>query len=172
MQSLLSWWSSLETVSVLSTVLKCTGAGIGVLILIVGFRESELRRRSAESERRPRSVSREQQVAFKTALSAVTPEPIWLAIITTSAEASDFGFQVGDALTASGFTVLLERPHGSGGDAPPGIKIQYPEAKKPLADALADAFHACRFQVNLIGIKTSDAGASLKITIGEKPIKQ
>lgn len=51
MQNLLLWWDSIESVSILSTVLKCAGAAIGVLILIVGFRESDLRGRAQAAEK-------------------------------------------------------------------------------------------------------------------------
>lgn len=47
----MSWWSSVEVVSALSTILKCFGAVIGVLILVVGFRESTLKGRMQAVEK-------------------------------------------------------------------------------------------------------------------------
>jgi hypothetical protein len=125
MHSLLSWWSSLETISALSTVLKCTGAAIGVLILVFGFRESALRGRAQAAEKgrwiqelkdtreradeavtkqQPRLLSvRQAEVITKSLHSVTQTVPIVVASRMMDAESLAYGRQILEAIQKAGW---------------------------------------------------------------------
>jgi hypothetical protein len=131
MQSIWSWWNSLEVLSVVSAVLKCAGAVVGIMILVVGFRESTLRGRAQATEKgrwkqelqrartraeeaiakqQPRLLSADQAAIITDTLrsafqSGKAISPIIVASRLMDAESLEYGRQVRDAIQKSGWTV-------------------------------------------------------------------
>ena len=169
---MIAWWNSLEVVDSLSFWARCSGAAMGVVILVLGNRLSVLQSEAKTAERRPRTISAEHRTDFESVLLPIRGQPIHLAWITTTAEASDFGQQVFDVLSTAGFDVGRSRIAGSGGNSPPGIKIEYPaDNKRPIAEAIASAFRACGLP-SVVESGQAFSKDRVTIIIGEKPIKQ
>ena len=189
MSHILSWWNSYQTLSTLGTILKFSGATIGLLILVFGFRESSLRSRaqaeeranvakriaSAEASTKPRKLSPEQKELLIASLKALAQKPkVFLSAGLFDAEAMAFGEEIEGALIASGFEVHFPKEFTA--DAammvgPPGLHLVLKDrtAPNPLAVTIQKAFIAAGLKLFALDSSDSNFPADkIEITIGQR----
>jgi len=132
-----TWWSSLETVSLLSTIARWLIALMGVFVLILGTRQallqkkadarkrSEVDRQINEAQQRveaqqeefeqlkaataPREISDAQKSVLKNALSKLPPRGIIVASFAMDPESGDYGSQISAALQECGWQAELRK---------------------------------------------------------------
>jgi len=137
----------LETISALSTILKCAGAVVGVTILIVGFRESALRGRAQVAEknrwnqelqgartRADEAMAKQQPrflqfdaPAFHNALKGKSPIRVELLYRKDDEDSFDLALKIKSLLDAEGWVAIGPRPIREE-DTLPGLEGPFKEA--------------------------------------------
>jgi len=189
MQNLLSWWDSYQALSTLGTFLKCLAAGLGVLILIFGLRESSLRGKAQSAERaavtqrinaaealaKPRVLSSEQKEKIIDRLKSI-PEKhkVFIAAGVFDAESMQFAEDIERVFLAAGFETYL--PRGLQDDSsvavgPPGLHIvaKDPGTPFPLGAKIQRSFiNAGVFMGAVASSDPQFEAGRIEIIVGQK----
>lgn len=185
----MAWWDSAQTLSTIGTVLKFAGAVVGVLILVLGLRESALRSKAqaaeklvfkerieaAEAATKPRRLTPQQKESLIASLKALPQkQKVPISASVFDAEAVAYGEDIEAVLLAAGFEVHF--PKGMQADAslvvgPPGahIVVKDPKSPNPVAAKLQRCFMDAG--VKLLAIASGDPNSatdSFEIAIGQK----
>lgn len=189
MNNLLLWWDSYQSLSSIGTVLKFIAAGLGILILIFGLRESSLRSKAnaidksivdnriskAEAATKPRVLTLEQKESIGERLKAI-PEKckIFISASVFDGESMNFAKEIESLFLASGFDVYF--PQGFEDDA--SIMISHPGLHLVVKDIKAPPPLAVRIQriftesdLKILGIMSGDPtfeADKIEISVGQK----
>jgi len=184
------WWSSLETVSFLSTMAQWIVAIMGVAVLVFGLRASALQQRADEGERaqtaaavaearsradesldrqRPRGITPEQRAAFLAAAANQLKGSVTVIPVMGNAEAEQYARQLADLLRAGGYGVE------AGGMLPMdntpvglGLTVRRDETYPQHADALQTALNQAGIPVGR-GFNGLQSPNVLGLVVGTKP---
>lgn len=183
-------------IGVLSTVLKCTGAVVGVMILVVGFRESALRGRAEADEKAkaqarlrvteqelertkaktyeladraaPRTITQQQREAF---LRVAASQPKGLVILNPlsgQTEPTQYAHAIADMLNAAGYTTEVLGMMPMGAVVGVGLTVKPGEEYPPHTEGLIAAFAATGIRMDKARNAFQRDGV-LAISIGTKP---
>ena len=179
----------------LSTVLKCTGAVVGIMILVVGFRESTLRGRVQAAEKQrwakalddavaksneaiakqtPRSIGQEEIKRFVAATMDAPKGPVTVHVYYNESEPSGYARQIRGMLNDAGYLIGSESGFSTSLTPPKKPELGQFLAVSSLANPplfarrLQDALEA-------IGIRVGGREGSIipegevRIYVGKKP---
>lgn len=189
MHNLFLWWDSYQSLSSLGTVLKFIAAGLGILILIFGLRESSLRSRAnsenqatvdsrigaAEAATKPRALTPDQKQEISNRLKSIPEKKkIFISASVLDGEAMHFAEEIENLFLDSGFEAYL--PKGFEDDASfmishPGLHlvVKDPKIPFPLAANIQRIF--IESGLNIPAIMSGDSEFEphkIEICVGQK----
>jgi hypothetical protein len=189
MQYLGLLWDSSQALSTVGTVLKFVTAISGFLVLVLGLRESALRKQAdaaknelitqrisaAEAATKPRRLTSEQRESLTDALANFTEKPkIFICAGILDSESVTFGEDIESVFISAGFEVYF--PKKPQADAsltvgPPGLHLVVKDTAiaNPFAAKLQRSFMAAG--VEIPGIHSGDAtfpDDRIEIAVGQR----
>ena len=185
-----SWWSSVETVSILSTGAQWVVAVAGVAALVFGLRSSALKDRVDAAERvrvaaelqearsradeslarqRPRSIGPQQREAFLAAAGDKPKGPVTVIPLMGNAESEGLAKQLLGLLHDAGYSVEMSGMMPMD-NTPTGVGLTVKRGEQyPLhTDGLQAAFNSAGIPVGR-GFNGLQNEKTLGLVIGQKP---
>lgn len=189
MYNLFLWWDSYQALSSIGNVLKFIAAGLGVLILIFGLRESSLRGKAnaidkatvdnrigkAEAATKARSLTLEQKQSMGQGLKSIPEkQKIFISASILDGEAMNFAKDIESLFLASGFDVYFPKEFEDDASimiSHPGLHLVVKDIKAPplLAVQIQRIFAESGFKIP--GIMPDDPTFEpnkIEISIGQK----